>query len=210
MNGQWTWQSTPTGPRAALEDCAPTYVFKKKRVATVHSPSIWGAGDRVSTLVAMALSKFSMKKNPALLLSSNKCSQNPLQNKRFSAKPQGDGNRNRDTLLHSQKTMLKNLKTKYKRSNNIAIMHQSFSRCLRLGRAKKKNNDRGWTIQSTTGACHKNRQRNKLFLTLQSDSSPVTWEANADEELSIQGVGAVRIWPITEQDKHICCNLRPQ
>lgn len=42
------------------------------------------------------------------------------------------------------------------------------------------------------GCMSNKQQRNKLFLTLQSDPSPVTWEANADEELSIQGVGAVR------------------
>lgn len=63
---------------------------------------------------------------------------------------------------------------------------------------------------SATGACQTNRQRNKLFLTLQSDPSRVTWEANADEELSIQGAGAVGIRPITEQDKHGGRNLRPQ
>lgn len=65
-------------------------------------------------------------------------------------------------------------------------------------------------MRSTTGACQTNRQRNKLFLTLQSDPSRVTWEANADEELSIQGAGAVAIRPITEQDKHGGRNLRPQ
>lgn len=62
-------------------------------------------------------------------------------------------------------------------------------------------------MRSTTSACQTNRQRNKLFLTLQSDPSRVTWEANADEELSIQGAGAVGIRPITERDKHR--NLRP-
>lgn len=89
-------------------------------------------------------------------------------------------------------------------------MQQSFSRRLRLGWAKKELMTGGWTIQLATAACHTNRERNKLFLTLQNDPSPVTWEANAEDELSIQGVGAVRIWPITEQDKHVRYNLREQ
>lgn len=65
-------------------------------------------------------------------------------------------------------------------------------------------------MPSTTGACQANRQRNKLFLTLRSDPSRVTWEANADEELSIQGAGAVAIRPIRERDKRGGRNLRPQ
>lgn len=102
MHGQWTSQSTPTGPRAALEDPAPTYVFikKKKKAVSVHSPSVFGAGDHVSTLVAMALSEFSMKKKKILRSSCRATNAHKTPPRRRSASvqnPQCDGNRNRDT-----------------------------------------------------------------------------------------------------------------
>lgn len=136
MHGQWTWQNTPTGPGAALEDSAPTYVFIKTDTNRALTVRLRSGGPRIHSSRHGAHRIFD-EKNPALLLSSNKCSQNPPQNKRFSANPQGDGNRNRDTGLRSQKNTLKNLKTKYERRNNKAIMHQSFSRRFDLERAKK-------------------------------------------------------------------------
>lgn len=65
----------------------------------MHSPSVLGAGDHVSTLVAMALSEFSMKKKKSCAppVEQQMLTKTPPQNKRFSANPQGDGNRNRDT-----------------------------------------------------------------------------------------------------------------
>lgn len=54
---QWIRGSTPAGPR----HLAPTRAAQRT-VDFSHSPSAWGALDHVSTSVAMALSKCSIKK----------------------------------------------------------------------------------------------------------------------------------------------------
>lgn len=57
MHGQWTWQSTPNRPRGSSRRLCTDVSLRKKGAAFVHSPSFWGAGDHVSTSVAMALSE---------------------------------------------------------------------------------------------------------------------------------------------------------
>lgn len=99
MHGQWTWQSTPTGPGAALEDSAPTCVFIKKkgriRALTVRFGS---GGPRIHSSRHGALWIFDEKKKScAPPVEQQMLTKTPPQNKRFSANPQGDGNRNRDT-----------------------------------------------------------------------------------------------------------------
>lgn len=101
----------------------------------MHSPSVWGAGDHVSTLVAIALSEFSIKKKKS-------CA--PPVEQQMLRKPPRRTSASMQTLkateietvlpcLHSQKNKLQNLKTRYKCRNNKAVMHQSLTSAFTPG-----------------------------------------------------------------------------
>lgn len=114
MHGQWSWQSTPAGPRAAPGDSSPTYAFTEKASVRALTVRLRSGGPRIHSRRHGALGIFDEKKK--ILRSSCRATNAhkiPRRNKRFGANPQGDGNRSRDTELHSQRNTLKNLRTKY-------------------------------------------------------------------------------------------------